>query len=362
MKWEIIPASTQFQSSRDDWDALNKNLGDHILLDSEFVGALLHHFGNDGVYLGISTDTKHPGMALLARTRWGSWETFQPSQAPMGLILLGSRDQNGDSLLDLIRSLPGYALQCAALHQDPDFSSLPVSPQWPCMEFLDYIQTGSLTIGGTFEQYWESRTADLKRNNARRHRRIAEQGHKLELTVHSDPEAVPACIREYGRLESQGWKGQQGTAVGQDNAQGRFYQDVMTIFCSRKEGLIFELRLDGTPIASELWIGRHGMLVNLKTTYDENLKQFSPGFLMKEALLRNVFDQQKWHVLEFYGRVMDWHLKWINRTRTLYHVNCFRNRWFLNGRNTAKRFLKSSATGRVRTSKELEVKPNGEAH
>lgn len=342
MSWEFAPARDHFESIRTEWDALNRR--GHILLDSEFVSTLLRHFGGDTVQLGMSRDSRKPGLALVTPARWGLWETFQPSQAPLGLILLRDQDEGGEGLLQLMRSLPGYSLRCAALHQDPDLSPWPVSQEhYSRLEFVDYIQTGSLKLHGTFEDYWQTRSTDLKRNNARRRRRLAEQGRRLEFVVHSEPSEVASCIREYGRLETQGWKAQGGTAVAEDNAQGRFYREVMEIFCARGEAMIFELLLDGKPIASELWIGRSGVLVNLKTTYDESLKQLSPGFLMKEALLGKLFADGRWEVLEFYGRVMDWHTKWIDRVRTLYHVNCYRHSWVRDMRNTVKRLSSSNA-------------------
>jgi hypothetical protein len=117
----------------------------------------------------------------------------------------------------------------------------------------------------------------------------------------------------------------------------------MESFCGRGEGAIFELRLDGAVIASELWIGRNGMYVNLKTAYDESLKQLSPGFLMKESLIRWAFSSKSWRRLEFYGRVMDWHLKWIDRTRTLYHLNSYRYGWIPRVRKAVNHLRKPQA-------------------
>ncbi len=325
MSWEFFPAAGHFENVRKDWDNLNLSQGHHVLLDSAFVGALLRHFGHPGVRLGINQDSNRPGMVLLVPARWGFWETFQPSQSPLGLVVFGYHDETGAGLSELTRSLPGFALQLAVLQQDPDFSSFPVNEVRPGLESIEYIKTGSLRLEGAFDDYWNSRSDDLKRNNARRRRKLVEQGQKLEFVAHTDRESVAIGVREYGRLESQGWKGQQGTAVAEDNVQGRFYREVMEIFCGRGEGVIFELRLDGAVIATELWIGRNGMYVNLKTAYDESLKQLSPGFLMKESLIRWAFSEKSWQRLEFYGRVMDWHLKWVDRTRTLYHVNCYRS-------------------------------------
>jgi Acetyltransferase (GNAT) domain len=346
MSWEFLSAKDHFETARKQWDDINRSQGDHILLDSEFTSALLRHFGHDAVRLGINTDSRRPAMALVVSTHWGFWETFQPSQAPIGLIVFGYRDEAGSGLLELARSLPGYSLQLAVLQQDPDFSAFPENQNASCLEFTEYIQTGSLVLKGSFEEYWDSRSVDIKRNNARRRRKLTEQGQKLEFVVHTDRDSVGACIREFGRLESLGWKGQNGTAVAENNAQGRFYREVMETFCGRGEGVIFELLLDGKPIASELWIGRNGMHVNLKTAYDENLKQLSPGFLMKESLICRAFSEKNWRRLEFYGRVMDWHQKWIDRTRSLYHVNCYRSRWVLRARKAAHR-LRAAQTSVV---------------
>jgi hypothetical protein len=343
MSWSFSPACSHFESVRKDWDNLNRAQSNHILLDSEFVGALLHHFGHPGVQLGIRQDANRTGMALVVPSRWGFWDTFQPSQSPIGLVVLGHRDETGEGLKELTRSLPGFALQLAVLQQDPDFSSFPPDLVLPCQESIGYIKTGSLSLEGSFEEYWNSRSDDLKRNNARRRRKLAEQGKKLEFVVHTDSDSAAMGVREYGRLESQGWKGREGTAVAENNAQGRFYRDVMESFCGRGEGAIFELRLDGAVIASELWIGRSGMYVNLKTAYDESLKQLSPGFLMKESLIRWAFSSKSWRRLEFYGRVMDWHLKWIDRTRTLYHLNSYRYGWIPRVRKAVNHLRKPQA-------------------
>jgi hypothetical protein len=331
----------QFQAHQERWNEINRSFANHILLEANFVDALLRHFGGKEVRLGISADPKRPGMALLASVRWGIWETFQPSQAPLGLIVLGYKDDTREGLRDLMRSLPGYPLQLGIQHQDPDFSAIPLAPQQPNLKVVSYIETGSLSLEGTFDDYWSSRSDDLKKNNARRRRRLADQGKRLEFLVHSDPSSVAACIRSYGVLESQGWKAQGGTAVAEGNAQGRFYREVMEMFCGRGEGTIFELLLDGKTIASELWVGNKDMRVNLKTTFDETLKQLAPGFLMKEEIIRWAYSRGDWRLLEFYGRLMEWHTKWIGRSRTLYHVNYYPNRWVPKAREAVRRLLRT---------------------
>ena len=97
----------------------------------------------------------------------------------------------------------------------------------------------------------EGRGTNLRHNLARRRRRMDEQKISLELKIHREPENVKECIGEFGRLESKGWKGKDGTAIHEDNAQGRFYREMLEAFCERGEGVIFQWCLDGKVAASE---------------------------------------------------------------------------------------------------------------
>ena len=139
-------------------------------------------------------------------------------------------------------------------------------------------------------------------------------------------------------MESAGWKAQGGTAIGVDNAQGLFYRDVMEGFAKTGEALVYELQLDGAVIGSELYLGRADMLVGLKTTYDEAFRTMSPGFLMKYEIIRRIFSDGIFHNVEFYGRVMEWHSKWINEVRNMYHLSVW-NRPAMKIRSVLKRFL-----------------------
>jgi hypothetical protein len=326
-RWQFKPAASAFPMIRDDWDAINRAHTNHILLDSGFVAPLLRHFGGGDVVLAAGTNGEMPGMALLERKGLGQWDTFQPSQAPIGLIELGHLDPSGEGLVQMIRVLPGYALQLSVLQQDPDCTCFPLPDSGRQIQRLDYIRTARITLAGTFDDYWKQRGTNLRHNLARRRRRLNEKGLAMELIAHEKPDGVSEAIREYGLLESRGWKAGEGTAVTEDNAQGHFYREVFEYFCARGEGRIYQLRFNSKIVASDLCLVRNGMMVILKTAYDEAFNDFSPAFLMQEEILRELFKDGQVHTVEFYGRVMDWHTRWTDEIRTLYHINCFRHPW-----------------------------------
>src|SRR5262245_58085387 len=102
MAWRFHNALHAFPTFAKDWDRINQQYGNHILLDSGFVEPLLHNFGSEKILLAVRENAQEPGMALIEPERAGFWRTFQPGQAPLGIIVLGG---NGDAPAQPIREL-----------------------------------------------------------------------------------------------------------------------------------------------------------------------------------------------------------------------------------------------------------------
>jgi hypothetical protein len=343
MAWRFHNALQSFPSFSKDWDRINRERGNHILVDSRFVAPLVRNFGSEKTLLAVRETTLEPCMALIEPGKPGFWQTFQPGQSPLGAILLGGNGHDpAQPIRELIRDLPGFALSFSVTQQDPDITcfgnlngSLPV-------ETLDYIQTPRLTVSGNYEDYWKQRSKNLTHNLSRQRRRLKDQGTVIELLTDRSAEAVAGAVHEYGLLESSGWKGGEGSAVSADNAQGRFYHEMLEDFCSRGEAVIYRLRLNGKTVAGDLCLERDGTLVILKTAYDESVQGLSLGLLLHQAIFQSVFDDRKIRVIEFYGQLRDWHTKWTSEVRTMYHINFYRSKWFAGLRQCIKSAVRLS--------------------
>jgi len=325
MTWLTVPALESYSRYRDEWDRINRQLGNHILLDSAFIAPLVRHFGSGKTLLAVRMSAPEPCMALIEPARLGFWQTFQPGQSPLGAILLDGNGRDPSPVIaELIRDLPKYAWGFSVTQQDPDFTCFRNLNGSLAVETLDYIQTPRLTINGTFDEYWKLRSKNLTHNLSRQRRRLKEQGGVLELIADRKSDAVAEAIEEYGLLESAGWKGQEGSAVAANNVQGRFYREMLEEFCRSGEAVIYRLRLNGKTVASDLCLERAGTLFILKTAYDETVQGLSLGLLLHQEIFQRVFDERKIRVIEFYGRLRDWHTKWTNEVRTMYHINFYR--------------------------------------
>lgn len=322
MRWRVLPIR-EFDRLASEWNALSAQAGDLPFLRAEFLSPALREFGNGSeLFVTCVAGDDHCAMGVLKRRRPGMWETFQPSQLPLGAFLL----RNGsavDAVLDgLLRALPGMSVAVALTQQDPALVARPTDSI--LVETLDYIETASLTLAGTFDDYWSARGKNLRHNVKRQRAKLQEQAMPLRLDVVDAPDRVAAAIADYGRLESSGWKALEGTAVGLDNAQGRFYRSMFESFCRMGKGRIYRYLFGDQVVAMDLCVERAGVLVVLKTTYDESVKVVSPATLMRYEILKSLFDEGRLTRVEFYGKAMEWHLRWTSDLRMLYHVNRYR--------------------------------------
>ena len=328
MKWTLRPAA-EFGNHSGAWQALNDAASRSPLLAVDFVAPLLKEFGEGGEVLALCDGADGlQAAALVAPRGRGTWETFQPSQGPIGAWIQKPGLSTPELMNGLLRALPGLALRIGVTQQDPDL--VPRPADGGAIETLDYIPTARISIEGGFAQYWEQRGKYLRQNMRKQRNRLEKEGVKTSLEMTTSATGVAQAIADYGQLESAGWKAAGGTAVHPDNAQGRFYQAVLENFCRKGSGRIYRYRFNDRVVVVDLCIEGAGSLIILKTTYDESIKTLSPAFLMREETFRTLFEERRFKRIEFYGKVMDWHTKWTNEIRTMYHVTGYR--WpFLRG-------------------------------
>lgn len=321
-RWQVFRVE-EFERYASAWDALACGRMRTPLLSRHFVDPLLTHFGTSQERFAVFGNSAKPqAMAVLTRAGIGMWQTFQPSQAPIGLWVQDPSCGFDTLARALLRDLPGLSLAIGVTQQDPDLIAPPATNGR--VQVLNYIQTARVPVLENFERYWAARGKNLRHNMKRQRSKLAESGITARLEALTAPDQVAGAIIDFAQLESAGWKAEGGTAVRPDNAQGKFYRALMENFCRAGAGRIYRYWYGDRVVAVELCIEDEDTLIVLKTAYDETIQSSSPAFLMKQEYFKQVFDEGRIKRIEFYGRLMDWHTKWTDQVRTLYHVNYFR--------------------------------------
>lgn len=340
VSWIIEPAAQAYLAQSANWDALNAATGDHILLGSHFLQPLLQTLAGRKVWLARETSASSPAAALLVRQHLGIWSTWQPAQLPLGPVLLADGARAEAQLDALLRALPGPSLLLGVTQQDPAYSRLPLDSASRQFERMDYIPTGRVRLAGDFEAYWRERPDDLRQSVARRRRRLAREGVQVQVRRLDQPGQMAAAMDDFSRMEQSGWKGAAGTSVGLDDAQGRFYRQLLVSLAERGEAAVYQLMFDERPVASQVCIGRGRMWVSLKIAYDEAFRRDAPGYLLQEQIIRALHQQPGVDLLEFYGRATEgWTRKWTNDLRMLVHLNVYRHPLLRVGMAATRRML-----------------------
>ena len=339
VRWSLVDAS-DFATHASRWDALNDARWRTPLLHSEFVGAALRHFGSGHERIAFAEEDRRTTCAAIFGPS-GKFvaDGFLPSQSPVALWV---QDRASNALVDddAIRALAarlGATTMMVGISQiDPEMIVRPGAST--TLTTLDSYDTARVTITGSFDDYWAARGKNLRANMKKMRNKLDAEGIVPRFDCITDPAHVAAAIADYGRLETASWKASGGTAVSPDNAQGRFYRDLFERFCARGAGRIHRCFYDDRLAAMDLCVAHGGVMVILKTSFDETIKGTSPAFLMRHDYFQPIFAERTFERIEFYGRVMDWHTKWTQEMRTLYHVTAYRWPWVakLDGMRRAK--------------------------
>ena len=322
MPWEFLPL-TEFASNRSSWQNLNRAASNTALLDPRFVLPLLEEFASGQEVLGIYSLGNEPSaMGVFTRNGRFAWQTLQPANAPLGLWVSDPSMPLMGALDELVRALPGFSLLGALSQQDPHI--LPRPENAARLRTLDYIRTAWIPIAGKFEDYWSARGKNLRHNINRQRNRLARDGKTTRLEILTGADEMARAVEDYSRLETSGWKGEAASAVQVDDAQGRYYRKMLEAFCETSESIVYRYFFNDKLVASDICLRRNGVLIILKTAYDESEHSTSPAQLMRHEAFRDIFDSGEFERIEFYGPVKDWHTKWTDDSRVMYHVNYYR--------------------------------------
>ena len=328
MHWRKLPATALLTDTalQRQWDQLNAERLDLPFLSAAAIGAALQVFGDGTERLLVASDRdgSPAAMALLQSDGALRWRSFQPSQLPLGAWVAGPAITPVMLTRSLLRGPLGLCLVLSLTQTDTLTAAR--EPDAPDTTHGDYIDTAWVDIEGSFDDYWAARGKNLRQNMRKQRNKLAAAGTSTVMRVWRDAADMASALQRYGAIESIGWKAARGTAIHADNDQGRFYLRMFEHAARHGEAVIFEYLFDDRPVAMNLCLLRGGVLVVLKTTYDESIpSSLSPAFLLREAELQHFFAADSGiKRVEYYGRVMDWHTKLTDKQRGIYHLTGYR--------------------------------------
>jgi len=331
MLWICKPFQEFLHQHANEWEYLNSTFcNSHPLLDLKFITPLLEYFGHNKVYgLMGTTNDGQPVIACFAEpSGYGRWRLFMPSQAAICPIISDTETfahSGVQCIKGLLQALPSRAWMLGLEKVDPMYSNfLATQPQ--CSKLIETLPcsiTTSINAETSFDIYWNNRSRKIRKSVNSIMNRIASEYDSCELKEIRVRDAIVDAVRDYGDIESLGWKASIGTAIHLNNVQGEFYSEMMRNFAEEGGACAYQLILGNKIAASLLTVQQNGMLVVLKTTYDESLAKFSPGRIIDYLSLQSQFSDQKIRVIENYTNASENEIRWVTDTRSIVNLNFY---------------------------------------
>jgi len=121
----------------------------------------------------------------------------------------------------------------------------------------------------------------------RQRNRLSDDG-EVRFSVSVSPQQTEAALEQFLKLESAGWKGKRGTALGAQDWLSKFIRETARKLSPQGKFEIATLTRGADTIASGIVL-RHGSRgYFFKTAYDERLSKSSPGVQLTLDLTRHL--------------------------------------------------------------------------
>lgn len=159
--------------------------------------------------------------------------------------------------------------------------------------------------GETSEEFFALRDKSLRGKLKQAPARLAELG-RVEIRLAAE-DVTEDDITAYLHVYRRSWKEPELSAA--------FHPDMMRWAAERGCLRLFLLRVDGAPIAAQLWLSQGRRAYAVKFAYDEEHSARSPGHALMASAIRRFFDVEDVALVD-YLKGDDWYkTRWCNRRR-----------------------------------------------
>ncbi len=173
-------------------------------------------------------------------------------------------------------------------------------------------------IEGEFEPYYESLGKNLRRDVAKKMRRLVEAGVELDFDVITRiDEGLLEELREFNRKR---FEATQHRSFFLNEQRFNFVCDMTKTFNEKGWWRLFLFRSKGSLVAYRLCFAYNDVIYDWNTSYDVEYFKYSLGKILLKPVLAYCFDEG-FKVFDFMAGDEDYKLKWTDLVRTNYQLS-----------------------------------------
>jgi CelD/BcsL family acetyltransferase involved in cellulose biosynthesis len=143
------------------------------------------------------------------------------------------------------------------------------------------------------------------------HRELANQG---ELRLRRIESADQGALQRFYELEAAGWKGAERTAIASSPQCLQFYNEIARSAEKLGHLCLYQLEFNGQLVAAHFGLLYKGRYFSPKVAYDESFRQWAPGHLIVEEILKECAARRV-REYDITGQNDDWKRKWTDQAR-----------------------------------------------
>jgi len=126
------------------------------------------------------------------------------------------------------------------------------------------------------------------------------------------------------QIEINSWKVAENMDITSRPTEIRYYKNLLPYMTSNGLLLANVLKIKGVPVAYNLCYEQNGMVGQIKTSFDDNYKELSPGAIIIEEALRKYFEMG-FKEFDFLGDAMPHKQLWTKLYRNHFEITIYNN-------------------------------------
>lgn len=143
-----------------------------------------------------------------------------------------------------------------------------------------------LTAPWTTDDYLKLSLRGKHRKDLRRRRARLEEVGAVSFEMFAAGDDLSVWIEDFLALEAAGWKGENGTALQQEEASVRFFREAMRRSQEAGALQLFRFRLGGKTMAAAVNFRARDVSYAFKIAYDEAYARYSPGVMIEIEIMQ----------------------------------------------------------------------------
>lgn len=152
------------------------------------------------------------------------------------------------------------------------------------------------------------------RNTLKRNRKKAEARGEFHFEIIERSGHLDKILDTVFDTEYRNWKGRAGTAIKCREEVEKFYRQLAHWAMEQNHLLLFLLKLNGIPVASDFCLRLGHTVFLLKPGYDESFHHLSPGNLLRLEVFKYLYRHPELSVYNFLGACEPWKMEWTQNS------------------------------------------------